>query len=387
MSKQPTISTIASGFYSTTALNVNFENIRDQFDNTLSLDGSTPNAMEADLDLNSNHLLNAGDIYSDRLFLNGLRVTSVEASISWQGEWATATDYVVDQLVREDGTVYICLVDHTSGTFATDLSNSYWEIFAQKGSAGAGTGDLLSTNNLSDLVDSDAALSNLGGGSVGIAIFKDTTAAAVRTEISAQEQNDILDDLSGLTQATNKIPYFNSATTASLLDFVDEDNMASDSATAIPSQQSVKAYVDNEIAALPTPSAMTLLATVPTTSGSTITESSLSFSGYTKLEIVFSGVSVSSAASSSFINMKFGSGSYLRVTDPISSSSSDTLDGIITVHLSTGAFSSVVADSNATNTTAYAGTFGDVSSETSIKWDWSASQTFDAGQILIYGVA
>ena len=29
-----------------------------------------------------------------------------------------------------------------------------------------------------------------------------------------------------------------------MLDFKDEDNMASDSATAVPSQQSVKAYVD-----------------------------------------------------------------------------------------------------------------------------------------------
>jgi len=237
VSKQPTISTIASGFYSTTALNVNFENIRDQFDNTLSLDGSTPNAMEADLDLNSNHLLNAGDIYSDRLFLNGLRVTSVEASITWQGEWATATDYVVDQLVREDGTVYICLVDHTSGTFATDLSNSYWEVFAQKGSAGAGTGDMLAANNLSDVADADTSLANLGGVTDGINIFKGTT--------TAQLQSDILDDLAGLTQATNKIPYFNSATTASTLSFVDEDDMASDSATAIPSQQSVKAYADS----------------------------------------------------------------------------------------------------------------------------------------------
>jgi hypothetical protein len=49
----------------------------------------------------------------------------------------------------------------------------------------------------------------------------------------------------GLTQAANKIPYFTSATTSGQLDFVDEDDMAGDSATALPSQQSVKAYVDS----------------------------------------------------------------------------------------------------------------------------------------------
>lgn len=70
-------------------------------------------------------------------------------------------------------------------------------------------------------------------------------AATARTNLSAQQQDDILDDLAGLTQAANKVPYFDSATTAATLDFLDEDDLSSDSATAVPSQQSVKAYVDN----------------------------------------------------------------------------------------------------------------------------------------------
>ena len=65
MAKQPTVTTITSGFASQSQLNTNFENIQAAFNNTLSLDGSTPNAMQADLDLNDNDLLNVRAIYVD----------------------------------------------------------------------------------------------------------------------------------------------------------------------------------------------------------------------------------------------------------------------------------------------------------------------------------
>lgn len=60
MAKKPNISNVASGYQSTTTINNNFENIRNAFDNTLSRDGSTPNSMLADLDMNGRAILNVG---------------------------------------------------------------------------------------------------------------------------------------------------------------------------------------------------------------------------------------------------------------------------------------------------------------------------------------
>ena len=75
MAKGPTITTIASGYYSRTALNTNFTSIDTAFDNTLSLDGSTPNAMAADFDLGNNDLLNVGTI-------NGATATGLSATLT-----------------------------------------------------------------------------------------------------------------------------------------------------------------------------------------------------------------------------------------------------------------------------------------------------------------
>jgi hypothetical protein len=71
MAKKPTISTVATGYQATDTINNNFTNVRNQFDNTLSRDGSTPNAMEADLDLNSNNLLNVNTLSAEEIILDG----------------------------------------------------------------------------------------------------------------------------------------------------------------------------------------------------------------------------------------------------------------------------------------------------------------------------
>lgn len=182
-------------------INSNSDKIETAFDNTLSRDGSSPNMMEANIDLNGNDLLNVGTLDTEEIIVQGQSIaqiiqasadaadsaaaalaSEVAAAASagsastdaatvasqlanlpeWKGAWLTATAYGLGDLVLESGSTYICIVAHTSGTFATDLTAVKWSIFAQKGSPGAGTGDMLAANNLNDLANKATARSNLG---------------------------------------------------------------------------------------------------------------------------------------------------------------------------------------------------------------------------------
>jgi hypothetical protein len=90
MTKAPTLTTIASGYASNTQLNNNFNAIQVAFENTLSLDGSTPNAMNADLDMDSNNILNVNELGTDYLRINGQLVVPSTVAVATD---ATDVDY------------------------------------------------------------------------------------------------------------------------------------------------------------------------------------------------------------------------------------------------------------------------------------------------------
>ena len=164
------LNAISGGFASTDALNSNFEQIEDAFDNTLSRDGSTPNQMNGDLDMNHHRILNVlGD--------SG-------ANLINRGNWAAGIVYSQNNIVSVPvgtsatygGASYISLVDHTSaGTFDADIAK--WQLLAdrgEQGASGAGSGDVVgpgssTTGNIAVfdntsgdlLADSGASFANL----------------------------------------------------------------------------------------------------------------------------------------------------------------------------------------------------------------------------------
>ena len=56
--------------------------------------------------------------------------SKIAEGLDHRGAWATSTSYFPNDLVIRGGQVYLCLLANTSGTFATDLAASKWELFA-----------------------------------------------------------------------------------------------------------------------------------------------------------------------------------------------------------------------------------------------------------------
>lgn len=69
----------------------------------------------------TNVTIKGGNSSSDSLFKF--------AGVSAYSAWATATSYAVNDKVLTGGLKYICLVAHTSGTFATDLAAGKWDLW------------------------------------------------------------------------------------------------------------------------------------------------------------------------------------------------------------------------------------------------------------------
>jgi len=71
-----TLNSILTGFASNTAVNANNDLVEAAMENTLSLDGTSPNAMSADIDMNSNDLNNVNNIATQALTIAGSSVVA-----------------------------------------------------------------------------------------------------------------------------------------------------------------------------------------------------------------------------------------------------------------------------------------------------------------------
>ena len=193
-----TLSDVNSG-YNLSAINENFQALEDELNNKVLYRNNPegePNVCSSDLDLNGNSLLNVGGLTVDGddivALANeaidsaaaaavsetnaaasetaaGVSETNAAASAAiladWEylGPWTPSTSYAVNNVVSYSGSTYICTTAHTS-TGSFEAGN--WDVLAQQGAAGAGTGDMLGANNLSELTNTSIARTNIGLGSV-----------------------------------------------------------------------------------------------------------------------------------------------------------------------------------------------------------------------------
>lgn len=102
MGTKVTINSITAGHGAAGDINSNDTILADAFDNTLSRDGTSPNQMEADIDLNSNDLLNVKDIgvtnvNATNININGVPVTTTGVtSLPWLSSTADGVAMVID---------------------------------------------------------------------------------------------------------------------------------------------------------------------------------------------------------------------------------------------------------------------------------------------------
>ena len=184
MAKKPTVTTLQSGFNSTEVLNSNFEALRDAFDNTLSLDGSIPNAMEADLDLNGNNLIGATG-----LLING---TDYLASVE-----AAKTAALVAQAAAETA-------ETNAETAETNAESSETNAAASATAAAASAVD--ATNN-------GAAQVSLAADQVALAEAAKTAAELAETNAETAETNAAASAATATTGASTATTQAGIATT------------------------------------------------------------------------------------------------------------------------------------------------------------------------------
>jgi len=179
MAKKATITDVSTGYQSNTTMNDNFEALNDAFDNTLSLDGSTPNAMGADLDMNANDVLNAGVVNSGRLVLGGTEVSVSDlanAAFIYAKEYGTVSNMLDDtqvftagqylHVIEGDFSYKVVLssghVSNAGGVQLNVLPGADGKFQAEAfGAKGDGT-----TDNSPVFVKINTYLSTLGGGVV-----------------------------------------------------------------------------------------------------------------------------------------------------------------------------------------------------------------------------
>ena len=234
-----------------TKINTNFTEVY-----SLVRDGSSgliaTDVTNGDLKLQAN---GTGAIEIDTLSITNSTITSIttnsDITLTPNGTGNVVLGnftFNADQTVGAGQDNYVFTYDHSTGTIELEaaasggVTASSTTTFTNKTFDANGTGNSISNIDIADFtsgvfLDEDNMASN------------SATAIASQQSIKAYVDSQILtkDNTDEITEGSTNLYFTNARADARITNALkDEDNMASDSATHVPSQQSVKAYVDAE---------------------------------------------------------------------------------------------------------------------------------------------
>lgn len=180
-------------------VNANNDLIEAALENTLSRDGTTPNAMSANMDMGTNRIINLAAPTSDNDAAR--KVDIVPGADGADGALWYAASGAPGAGVGADNDMYL---DEATGDVYGPKASGVWPASTLNiiGPAGAGTGDMLKTENLSGLANYATARTNMG--------------LAIGTNVQAYDA--ALASIAGLTTAADKGIYATASDTYATFD-------------------------------------------------------------------------------------------------------------------------------------------------------------------------
>lgn len=170
MAVVPVVTNIGAGFNRTT-INNNFTNIVSALQDAFSLSGTSPNTLNTDIDLNSNDLLNVGDINVQRFFIDGEEIAAGDIGLvgdkGWSPEFGIVSDgsrrvlQLADWVGGGGDKPAVNVGDYLGVDGFTSVIGDAIDIRGPQGATGPGSGDLVAAQNLSDVDDAPTAFANI----------------------------------------------------------------------------------------------------------------------------------------------------------------------------------------------------------------------------------